>query len=319
MELFNEFRNKSVNSFMCLAERIANGEIFSVKEFEEEYYRLSGDDKWRKKKITKEFYENVIFSSKFNIFDLRNKDKVKLCIDINSDDEIHILNIPLKTEKMWLHTALHDKLSRLFFTDEEIRFLDNGLSEYQLYYEHIDDAWRNGEDITEITAANFRTILQAINEKKSLTYTYRGKNEEGTPVKIEYDERICKIYAIFYNDNRFIKSDISRLSDIVIKEQLHKNIPEIKQEMLEKKGYKPVVFTVTDNKDRGAIERALVAFSVYDHAVDPIDEKTARFTIQYYRMDLDILIKDILAFGADIKVESPQIVVDKIKEILEKI
>lgn len=318
MELFNEFRNKSVSSFICLAERIANGEIFSVKEFEEEYYRLSADDKWRKKKITKEFYENVLFSGKFPIFDLRNKNKVKLCFDVNSDDEIHILNIPLKTEKMWLHTALHDKLSSLFFTDEEIAFLDDGLSEYQLYYEHI-DAWRKGEDITKITAVNFRTILQAINDKKSLSYTYRGKNEEGTPVKIEYDERICKIYAIFYNDNRFIKSDISRLSNIVIKERLHKDIPEIKQEMLEKKAYKPVIFTVTDNKNRRAIQRALVAFSVYDHFVDPIDEKTAKFTIQYYTMDLDILIKDILAFGADIKVESPQLVVDKIKEILGKI
>ena len=88
--------------------------------------------------------------------------------------------------------------------------------------------------------------------------------------------------------------------------------------MIEKKGYKSVVFTVTDIKNRKAIERALIAFSIYDHTVEPIDDKTVRFTIEYYSMDLDLLIKDILAFGSDIKVESPKIVVNKIIEILNK-
>ena len=99
---------------------------------------------------------------------------------------------------------------------------------------------------------------------------------------------------------------------------MYDDIPDIKEEMIEKTAYRPVVFTVTDNKNRKAVERALLAFSVYDHIVEPIDEKTARFTIQYYKMDLDILIKDILSFGADIKVESPQFVVNRIIEILEK-
>ena len=89
--------------------------------------------------------------------------------------------------------------------------------------------------------------------------------------------------------------------------------------MINKKAYRPVVFTVTDNKNRKAVDRALLAFSVYDHIVEPIDEKSARFTIQYYTMDLDILIKDILSFGPDIIVESPGYVVKRITDILKKL
>jgi len=318
MELFNEFRNKSFNAFITLAERIANDNaVFSKTEFETEYYRLSGDEN----RITSIFYNNVINNEKYQIFTIPkdSKDKVQLSIEFDNKDDINIANIPITSEKKWLHSALHDKLSKLFLSDEEISYIDETISEFPLYYEHIDDSWRKGENISEESVINFRIILQAINEKKSLSYKYNGKDSEGSPVKIEYDERTCKIYMILYNGSRFIKSDISGLSDICIKEQLYEKIPDIKEGMLEKKARHPIVFTVTDNKNRKSIERALLAFSVYEHYVEPIDKNTAKFTIHYYTMDLDILIKDILAFGADIKVEAPQFVVKKIINILENV
>lgn len=317
MELFHEYRNKSVLAFMILAERIANGERFSKNGFRYEYYRLANDEKG----ITKVFYTNVVENEKLQIFDFSDETHVKLNETLqeklSNEEEVHFSSIPLKTEKSWLNTALNDKLVSLFFSDEELSELGLDFSDYPLYYRNIDDEWRKNEAISEDSACNFRIILQAINEIKSVSYIFNKKKCEGTPVKLEYDERTCKIYMIVYNGSRFIKSLISKLSDIQIIDRIHDNIPEFKGEMEKNKGYKPIVFTVTDHKNRKAIERALLAFSVYDHVVEPIDEKTARFTIQYYSMDLDILIKDILSFGSDIIVESPKIVVRKIVEILE--
>ena len=314
MELFNEYRNKSIMAFTELAERIANGEIISATDFEKEYYRLSGDSD----RITTVFYNNVVHNGKFPVFDLRDKNKVKL-IDIpDIPRDIKISDIPMKTEKYWLYSALGDRLAGLFLSADEINLVKDKFSECPQYYRNIDDEWRKGEDISESTAVNFRTILHAINSRKSLSYTYKGRKCSGTPIKIEYDERTCKIYAILYDGDRFIKSDISGLSDIDVTDGLFENIPEITEEMLGKQAYRPVVFTVTDKKNRNAIERALLAFSVYDHIAEPLNEKTVKFTIQYYTMDLDILIKDILSFGADIKVESPKFVVKKIIEIIEK-
>ena len=319
MELFNEYKNKGFRAIISIAERINNGEVFNKGELNSEYYKLSGDI------FPSPFYNNVISINKSHIFEFDKQDnlkdvefKVSLNENIISEKQIHIANIPLTSEKNWLHTALNDCLSKLFLSDEEIECLDSDLSEYPLYSEHIDDAWRKAENFTDTDAENFRIILKAINEKKSLSYPYEGKITESTPVKLEYDERQCKIFMCHYCGNRYIKTNISDFSDLKIKDTNSEDIPKIKDEMDKKIGYKPIVFIVTDNKNRNAIERAMLAFSVYDHIIEPIDEKTAKFTIQYYSGDLDILVKEILAFGADIKVESPKIAINKIIEKLNK-
>ena len=318
MELFHEYRNKSVRAFLILVERIKNGEVLSKLEFEAEYYKLACDSN----RITKVFYNNVINNEKIMIFDFSDPKQVVLCENSgkktkNNRDkkDVHLFSIPLTIEKMWLNTAINDKLRVLFFSDEELSDIGLNGSEYPLYYRDIDDEWRRSENISEDSARNFRDILQAINEKKTISYGYNGKSCEGTPLKLEYDERKCKIYMIIFG-NRLIKSDISKLSDIRISGDASGNLPEVREEMGKNQGYKPVVFTVSDHKNRKAIERALLAFSVYDHVVEPIDEKTAKFTIHYYTMDLDLLIKDILAFGSDIIVESPKMVVNRIVDIL---
>ncbi len=315
MELFHKYRNRSVQAFIKLAERVSAGEELSVNEFEAEYYRLSGDSK----RITSIFYQNVVDNTNLPIFDLRDKKRVRLCIELSPEQKIHISDIVLKPEKYWLSAALKDKLSSLFLSDEESALLEPELSGSPDYYRHIDDSWRSSENITEQAAENFRLILRAINEGQALSYTYNAQNCEGVPVRIEYDERTCEIYMILHNGSRFVKSDITKLSEIRETENNFGDIPEIKEGMINKKAYRPVVFTVTDNKNRKAVDRALLAFSVYDHIVEPIDEKSARFTIQYYTMDLDILIKDILSFGPDIIVESPGYVVKRITDILKKL
>ena len=310
MELFHEFRNRSVLALMILAERIANGEVFSKNEFETEYYILANDEK----RMSKVFFENVFYNY---IFDIRDDKRIGLYAKNDSDCDIHISNIPLETEKIWLKTALNDRLRTLFFSEEELPELGFDFSNYSLYYRNIDDEWRKNEVVSDESAKSFRMILQAINEKKSVSYTYNQARNEGTPVKIEYDERTRKIYIIVYDGSRFIKADISKLSDIQLSGDAADSIPDIKEDMEKKK--RSVVFTVTDHKNRKAIERALLAFSVYDHVVEPIGEKTARFNIQYYSMDRDILLKEILAFGADIIVESPKYMVERIVEILKRV
>ena len=300
MELFNEYRNRSLRALTILAERIANGEVFSESELREEYSRLSGDYNYV-------FYEKIVNNAndkdeaksedkdeaksedkdeakskdkekgktKLPVFDFSKKGHVLLnemiSAQLSCDDDIHISNLPLKTEKIWLNMALNDKLRKLFFSEEELAEFGFDFSEYPLYYRNIDDEWRKNEDISDISAKNFRMILQAINEKKAISYTYNQASCNGTPVKIEYDERTCKIYMIVYDESRFIKADVSKLFDVQLSGEAADNIPDIKEDMEKKK--RSVVFTVTDYKNRKAIERALLAFSVYDHVVEPIDEK----------------------------------------------
>lgn len=320
MELFNEFRNQSVTAFIKLVERLANGEILKEFQFEAEYYKLAEDPQ----RVTEVFYKKVIQNEKLMIFDFSDPNQVRLDEGVSLNNDAHIASILLKIEEQWLHAALNDELSALFLDKDEIMKLDINTSEY---YKYIDDNWRERKGISEDMIRNFRTILEAINENKSISFEFMQKNTltQATtiPVKLEYDERKNCIHMISYNSAepekmRFKKMDLSKISNIRILENdlLQENIPDINQEMQKKADKEPLEFTVTDYKNRNAINRALLAFSVYDHVVEPINEKKAIFTIMYYKMDRDLLMKEILAFGADIQITSPKYMVDKIKKIL---
>ena len=120
MELFNEYKNKEFRAVISIAERINNGEVFNKGELASEYYKISGD------RFPSHFYNNVISIDQSLIFEVEEKKenlpeakrKVGLNENIISEKQKHIANIPLKSEKNWLHAALNDRLSKLFLSDE---------------------------------------------------------------------------------------------------------------------------------------------------------------------------------------------------------
>lgn len=314
MELFHEYKNKCMYALTVLVERLSNVEEMSFDEFENEYYRLADDDK----RLTELFFYNVLDNEKIKLFKFNNG-KIYIYSDLLSNCKADITNIPLNTEKMWLNTALNDSFTDLFYDSSEKERFNDKLAEYMNYSEFIDNNWKNNKNINEMVIANFRILLDAINQSKKISYVLNGNKFTGTPRKLEYDERNSVLYLIISSENRTAKTSLSKLTDIIILDETADISFDIAEAMNDKKKRTPIEFIVTDYKGHNAIERALFAFSVYDHTVEMIDEKTAKFIISYYAMDLDIIIKEILTFGADIQVKSPEIVIRKISEILQKL
>lgn len=312
MELFHEYKNKCINALIILAERIANGEKMSYYQFEGEYYRLA-DDLNRTSAI---FYKNVVNDMKCPIFNIHSKENVCLCE--KTENKISISDIPLNTEKLWIQSALNDNFSKLFYNEEQISQLKQMNTDIPNYYKCIDDNWRGELNYDNQDLSNFSILLDAINNRRKITYSVQKKICEGEVVKIEYDERKGCLYAIIISDNRPLKVDISKMSEIHIFDEIIGDISDVRENMKDKKAKTPVIFKVTDRHNHNALERAILAFSVYDHEVEKLNEKEARFTIRYYRMDFDIIIKEILSFGPDIQVENPSFVKKRIIDILRK-
>jgi hypothetical protein len=312
MELFHEYRNKCLNALIILAERIANGEVLTKNQFESEYFRLADDSK----RNSAVFFENVISDFKCPIFNTQNKNHVKLAFE--DEKKISVSYFPLNTEKSWLFAALNDRFTSLFLNDEANSLRDN-LSGAFRYSDYIDDNWRNDMNLSEKSFVNFPVVLDALNHRNQISFKYRNNDYTGVPHKIEYDERKCRFFAIILNSDFRLKADISLISDITVTDKVCDISLDSAEEKRDEKVRRPVVFTVTDEHNHNAVERAMSAFSVYDHEVEKISDKKAIFKISCYSQELDLLIKEILAFGPDIKVEKPRLVKNKIIDILKRL
>lgn len=303
MELFDAYKNKFLNAFIILTERLLNGE--KIEDFNSDFYDLANADENQGKIL----FEKVFYEGKNGFF----------AKNFEASNKNITLRLFTESERLWLKEALNSKISNIFFKYSELN--EFGADRNLLWYSFIDDK-NIKPNYKQNLKKNMKILLEAINSKSKIKYTYKGSEKreyESLPVKIEYDNRKQRFYAILWNGSRMIKSILSKMIDIEITDKYNDEDYSVSEFMKKRRNKEPVVFYVSDKRNHNAINRAIETFCIYEHTIEEQEDNTIKCTINYYDIDSDLLFDDILSFGADIQVISPQNVIDKIKHRLEGI
>lgn len=316
MELFHEYHNRFFMALVELAERIASGETISAAEFERIYFELGSNGR---KRIGDTFLENIKHNTKLPLFDFSDRNAVKLAFDVNSEQDI--ANIPLKVERIWCEAALCDNYAALFYDENTVQELRSSIGDRSIQYCGLIDSSVCDMTPDELYAVQtvFRNVLDAILACENVQFCYGRDTISGTPLRIIYDEKEKAFSILLKCGDEANTYDMSKITDFRITGGAAKAAFSVKALMSPYKASEPIVFEVTDHKDRRAIERAVITFSVYDHIVRLIDEKKAEITINYYQFDLDDIVRRILSFGTDAVILSPNSAKEHLKKILKSV
>lgn len=227
--------------------------------------------------------------------------------------------MPLTTlQKQWLKTLLLDPRITLF--SPEI----NGLEDVEPLYDPealvYFDRYGDGAPYTEKEyIKHFQTILTALRERRGLRIQYRlangrERNINCVPIELEYSSRDDKFRL------HYVLSEGNSTGKTRPGEKLTANLSRILSvELKEKQNERPEVLPAQDEElfllltdERGAMQRAMIAFSDFEKDAVRLDENHYRIHLWYNRQDeADLLIR-ILSFGPVIRVMEPKELVDQI-------
>ena len=246
---------------------------------------------------------------------------------IKKDYSTNIKNIPTMPlsvlQKRWLKALCNDKRIYLFVTDEILEHLKNQLedeeplfteNDYYLYDKYSDgDPYDDSEYIK-----NFRTVLEAIHQKKTISVEYTGrfgqqKRFNCAPYKIEYSEKDDKFRLISKVKNRHSILNIARINSCELTE--NSNVDDISEEDLPENRRTSVILEIYD--ERKAMERVMLAFAHFEKSAVQISDDVYQLTLNYDSFDETELVVRVLSFGPMVKVIEPQSFVKLIQERIE--
>ena len=246
---------------------------------------------------------------------------------IKKDYSTNIQNIPTMPlsilQKRWLKALCNDKRIRLFVSDEVLERLKNQLqdveplfteNDYYLYDKYSDgDPYEDSDYIK-----NFRTVLEAIHQKKTISVEYTGRFGQQkrficAPYKIEYSEKDDKFRIISKVKNRHSILNIARINSCELTENL--KVDDLPEDDLPDNRRTSVTLEIYD--ERKAMERVMLAFAHFEKSAVQISDDVYRLTLNYDSFDETELVVRVLSFGPMVKVIEPQSFVKLIQERIE--
>ncbi len=246
---------------------------------------------------------------------------------VKKDYSTNIQNIPTMPlsilQKRWLKALCNDKRIRLFVSDEVLERLKNQLqdveplfteNDYYLYDKYSDgDPYDDSEYIK-----NFRTVLEAIHQKKTISVEYTGRFGQQkrficAPCKIEYSEKDDKFRIISKIKNRHSILNIARINSCELTD--NSKVDDISEEDLPDNSRTSVTLEIYD--ERKAMERVMLAFAHFEKSAVQISDDVYRLTLNYDSFDETELVVRVLSFGPMVKVIEPQSFVKLIQERIE--
>lgn len=246
---------------------------------------------------------------------------------VKKDYSTNIQNIPTMPlsilQKRWLKALCNDKRIRLFVSDEVLERLKNQLqdveplfteNDYYLYDKYSDgDPYDDSEYIK-----NFRTVLEAIHQKKTISVEYTGRFGQQkrficAPCKIEYSEKDDKFRIISKVKNRHSILNIARINSCELTD--NSKVDDISEEDLPDNSRTSVTLEIYD--ERKAMERVMLAFAHFEKSAVQISDDVYRLTLNYDSFDETELVVRVLSFGPMVKVIEPQSFVKLIQERIE--
>ena len=227
--------------------------------------------------------------------------------------------MPLTTlQKRWLKTLLLDPRIALF--SPEADGLENVEPLYAPEMVVFFDRYEDGDPFTDREyIKHFQTVLKALRERRGLRIQYRIANGREkqincVPIELEYSSRDDKFrlhYVLSENDatgktlpGEKLTANVSRMLSVELGEKQEK-----RQEVLPPQD-EELFLLLTD--ERGAMQRAMIAFSDFEKDAVKLDEKHYRIHLWYNRRDETDLLIRILSFGPMIRVTEPKELVDQI-------
>ena len=247
---------------------------------------------------------------------------------IKKDYSTNIQNIPTMPlsvlQKRWLKALCNDKRIRLFVSDEVLERLKNQLQDVEALFNENDyylyDKYSDGDPYDDFEyIKNFRTVLEAIHQKKTISVEYTGRFGQQkrficAPCKIEYSEKDDKFRIISKVRNRHSILNIARINSCEVTE--NSKVDDISDEELPYNRRTSVTLEIYD--ERKAMERVMLAFAHFEKSAVQISDDLYRLTLNYDSFDETELVVRVLSFGPMVKVIEPQRFVDLVKERIER-
>ena len=247
---------------------------------------------------------------------------------VKKDYSTNIQNIPTMPlsilQKRWLKALCNDKRIRLFVSDEVLERLKNQLqdveplfteNDYYLYDKYSDgDPYDDSEYIK-----NFRTVLEAIHQKKTISVEYTGRFGQQkrficAPCKIEYSEKDDKFRIISKVRNRHSILNIARINSCEVTE--NSKVDDISEEDLPDNRRTSVTLEIYN--ERKAMERVMLAFAHFEKSAVQISDDVYQLILNYDSFDEIELVVRVLSFGPMVKVIEPPSFRNLIQERISK-
>ena len=247
---------------------------------------------------------------------------------IKKDYSTNIQNIPTMPlsvlQKRWLKALCNDKRIRLFVSDEVLECLKNQLQDVEALFNENDyylyDKYSDGDPYDDSEyIKNFRTVLEAIHQKKTISVEYTGRFGQQkrficAPYKIEYSEKDDKFRIISKVKNRHSILNIARINSCELTD--NSKVDDISEEDLPDNRRTSVTLEIYD--ERKAMERVMLAFAHFEKSAVQISDDVYQLTLNYDSFDETELVVRVLSFGPMVKVLEPESFRNLIQERISK-
>lgn len=217
-------------------------------------------------------------------------------------------------QKRWMKALLNDPRIRLFDVPED------GLDDVRPLYEPGSivyfDQYSDGDPYEdEKYIKTFRTILQAIREKRKLHIKFKsGKGKyhkwECIPKRLDYSLKDDKFRLIIHGVKRINIINVSRIIKCSLLDEFDPS--EAISDEVEKKH---LIMELRD--ERNALERAMLHFSHLEKETLKLDDDRYRIELVYSQDDETELLIRVLSFGPMLKVLEPDNFIRNIRKRLE--
>ncbi len=216
-------------------------------------------------------------------------------------------------EKQWLKALLHDPRIRLFEPSEAgLEDVEPLFTQEQFVYF---DRYADGDDYADPRyIAHFRTIIQALREKRRLRVRFHGHSGRRQsflciPYRLEYSSKDDKFRLLTCQNGRPMTINLSRMDSVQLLEPWDEDEYRPPRE-------REATLVLELDDSRNALERAMLHFSDLEKETERISEKRYRITLRYRQGDETELLIRILSFGPVLKVLEPVSMVEQIRERL---
>lgn len=247
---------------------------------------------------------------------------------IKRDYSTNIQNIPTMPlsvlQKRWLKALCNDKRIRLFVNDEVLERLKNQLQDVEPLFTENDyylyDKYSDGDPYDDSDyIKNFRTVLEAIHQKKTISVEYTGRFGQQkrfvcSPYKIEYSEKDDKFRIISKVKNRHSILNIARINSCELTE--NSKVEDLPEDVLPDNRRTSVTLEIYD--ERKAMERVMLAFAHFEKSAVQISDEVYQLTLNYDSFDETELVVRVLSFGPMVKVLEPDRFRNLIQERISK-
>lgn len=247
---------------------------------------------------------------------------------IKKDYSTNIQNIPTMPlsvlQKRWLKALCNDKRIRLFVADDVLASLELQLKDIEPLFTECDyylyDKYSDGDPYDDSNyIKNFRTVLEAIHQKKTISVEYTGRFGQQkrficAPYKIEYSEKDDKFRIISKVKNRHSILNIARINSCELTEK--SKVDDISEEDLPDNRRTSVTLEIYD--ERKAMERVMLAFAHFEKSAVQISDDVYQLTLNYDSFDETELVVRVLSFGPMVKVLEPPSFRNLIQERISK-